>query len=62
MQLKGEPASMHLPKKERKKTSQQIADENVIMPFEEEIVKMHVRGYTQTPGCHVCGMSTSLAN
>ncbi len=44
MRLKGEPASMHLPKKERKKPSQQIADENVIMPFEEEIVKMHVEG------------------
>jgi hypothetical protein len=53
-------ACIHAPPK--KKTSQQIADENVIMPFEEEIVKMHVEGYTQTPGCHVCGMSTSLAN
>ncbi len=53
MQLVGEPASMHLPKKERKKTSQQIADENVIMPFEEEIVKMHVEGI-HTNTCMPC--------
>jgi hypothetical protein len=35
-------ACIHAPPK--KKTSQQIADENVIMPFEADIVKMHVEG------------------